>query len=452
MEKHNKKRASLRQYPVLLAFGLFFLGLFVLDLVTPDRAYSELENTTLAQRPKLTAPTADGLNNYFTGYTKYVKDQVFGRDEWISLQGFVETALFQKTENGGILLGKEHQMFPRTYSLLSSETRALPKNTAALESLCQRYPGKVNVMLVPAASAIYPENVPAGAPLLDEDGYLDSLSDAVQAAGGRFVDVRQTLTDHKDEYIYYRTDHHWTSTGAYYAYKLLCDTLGLTPFDPSAHTVLAADGFYGTHYSKARTPDAEPDTITYYDLPNELTIYSVSGPGQPAEGETTETAPAAVPAATATASAVVSSPLQGKAIALEEVKDEVFSQKILGDGIAVVPEKGELYAPADGVIESVFGTKHAISMKTNAGAELLMHIGMDTVKRDGKGFDPQVKDGETVKKGQLLMKFDLDGIKADGYDVTTPIVVTNADEFTIKTVAEGAVVPGAALLKLEANK
>ncbi len=160
---------------MLLAFGLFFLGLFVLDLVTPDRAYSELENTTLAQRPKLTAPTADGLNSYFTGYTKYVKDQVFGRDEWISLQGFVETALFQKTQNGGILLGKEHKMFPRTYGLLASETRTLPKNTAALESLCQRYPGKVNVMLVPAASVIYPENVPAGAPLLHEEPYLDSF-------------------------------------------------------------------------------------------------------------------------------------------------------------------------------------------------------------------------------------------------------------------------------------
>lgn len=171
----------------------------------------------------------------------------------------------------------------------------------------------------------------------------------------------------------------------------------------------------------------------------------------PAEDETAAPAPETA-ADAAAADSTISSPLQGKAIALEEVKDEVFSQKILGDGIAVVPEKGELYAPADGVIESVFGTKHAISMKTNAGAELLMHIGMDTVKRDGKGFDPQVKDGETVKKGQLLMKFDLDGIKADGYDVTTPIVVTNADEFTIKTVAEGAVVPGAALLKLEANK
>ena len=110
MSKHEKKTSSLLHYPVLVVFSLFFIGLFALDMVTPDRSYSELENTTLAQRPKLTAPTADGLNNYFTGYTKYVKDQVFGRDEWISLQGFVETALFQKTENGGILLGKEHQM------------------------------------------------------------------------------------------------------------------------------------------------------------------------------------------------------------------------------------------------------------------------------------------------------------------------------------------------------
>ena len=287
MDKHSKKSSSLLHYPVLVVFSLFFLGLFALDLITPDRAYSEMENTTLSQRPALTQLSAKGLNSYFTAYTKYVKDQVFGRDEWISLQSVVETTLLQKEQNGGILLGKEHMMFPRTFSLLDSENRTLPKNTAALEALCQRYPGKVNVMLVPAASAIYPSNVPAGAPLLDEDCYLDSLSKAVQAAGGRFVDVRQTLAEHKDEYIYYRTDHHWTSTGAYYAYKQLCDALSLTPFDPSAHTVLAADGFYGTHYSKARTPDAEPDTILYYDLPNALTIYSVSGPGQPADGETT---------------------------------------------------------------------------------------------------------------------------------------------------------------------
>ena len=286
MNKHAK-RPSLLQYPVLAAFTLFFLGLFVLDLVTPDRAYSELENTTLAQRPKLTAPTADGLNSYFTGYTKYVKDQVFARDQWISLQSFAETALFQKTQNGGILLGKEHMMFPRTYGLLASETRTLPKNTAALEALSQRYPGKVNVMLVPAAAAITPEDVPAGAPLLDEDRYLDELSAAVQAAGGRFVDVRDTLAAHKDEYIYYRTDHHWTSLGAYYAYGQLCDALGLAPFDRDTHTACTQDGFYGTHYSKARTWNAVPDTITWYELQNTLTIYNVTGPGQPADGTAT---------------------------------------------------------------------------------------------------------------------------------------------------------------------
>ena len=162
------------------------------------------------------------------------------RTQWISLQSMVETTLLQKEQNGGILLGREHMMFPRTFGLLSSEERTLPKNTSAVESLCQRYPGKVNVLLAPAASDIYPENVPANAPLLDENNYLDPLSAAVQAAGGRFVDVRGTLTDHKGEYLYYRTDHHWTSLGAYYAYQQLCTALGLTPFDTAAHTAQTA--------------------------------------------------------------------------------------------------------------------------------------------------------------------------------------------------------------------
>ena len=182
MDKHSKKSSSLLHYPVLVVFSLFFLGLFALDLITPDRAYSEMENTTLSQRPALTQLSAKGLNSYFTAYTKYVKDQVFGRDEWISLQSVVETTLLQKEQNGGILLGKEHMMFPRTFSLLDSENRTLPKNTAAVEALCQRHPGKVDVLLAPAASVIYPENVPANAPLLDEDAYLDQLSAAVQAA------------------------------------------------------------------------------------------------------------------------------------------------------------------------------------------------------------------------------------------------------------------------------
>ena len=127
MEKHSKRSSSLLHYPVLVVFSLFFIGLFALDLITPDRAYSEMENTTLSQRPALTQLSAKGLNSYFTAYTKYVKDQVFGRDQWISLQSVVETTLLQKEQNGGILLGKEHMMFPRTFGLLDSETRTCPR-------------------------------------------------------------------------------------------------------------------------------------------------------------------------------------------------------------------------------------------------------------------------------------------------------------------------------------
>ena len=128
----KKRVSSLKQYPVLAAFTLFFAALFVLDLVTPDRAYSELENTTLTQRPKLTAVSVDGLNNYFTNYTKYVKDQVFGRDQWIDLQSLAETTLFQKTQSGGILLGKEHRMFARRYRVLPSEDEDVISLTPAM--------------------------------------------------------------------------------------------------------------------------------------------------------------------------------------------------------------------------------------------------------------------------------------------------------------------------------
>ena len=119
MAKHSKRSASIFHYPVLLAFSLFFVVLFALDLITPDRAYSELENTTLSQRPSLSSFSADGLNKFFTAYTKYVKDQVAGRDNWVALQSTVETKVMQKEQSGGILLGKEHMMFPRTYGLVS---------------------------------------------------------------------------------------------------------------------------------------------------------------------------------------------------------------------------------------------------------------------------------------------------------------------------------------------
>ena len=290
MQQHKRRRkGGLIHYPVLILFSVFFVGMFLLDCVTPDRTVSELENTTLTQRPKVTAQilSSAGLNRFFNDYTQYTKDQIPGRDAWISLQSFVETALLQKTQSGGILLGDKGQMFDRTYGLVSSEERTLPRNIAAVASLAARCPGKVYVMVAPAASSIYPERVPAHAPLLQEESYLSQIQAAVEQAGGVYLPLKDALSAHKDEYIYYRTDHHWTTQGAYYAYSELCSALGLEPFDRAAHTAVDVPDFYGTFYSRARTWNAQPDTLTYYDLDNPLTIYTVTGPGMPAEGQTT---------------------------------------------------------------------------------------------------------------------------------------------------------------------
>ena len=290
MQQHKRRRkGGLIHYPVLILFSVFFVGMFLLDCVTPDRTVSELENTTLTQRPKVTAQilSSAGLNRFFNDYTQYTKDQIPGRDAWISLQSFVETALLQKTQSGGVLLGAEGQMFDRTYGLVSSEERTLPRNIAAVASLAARCPGKVYVMVAPAASSIYPERVPAHAPLLQEESYLSQIQAAVEQAGGVYLPLEDTLSAHKDEYIYYRTDHHWTTQGAYYAYSELCGALGLEPFDRAVHTAVDVPDFYGTFYSRARTWNAQPDTLTYYDLDNPLTIYTVTGPGMPTEGQTT---------------------------------------------------------------------------------------------------------------------------------------------------------------------
>ena len=146
--------------------------------------------------------------------------------------------------------------------------------------------------------------------------------------------------------------------------------------------------------------------------------------------------------------APVVSPLEGKLIDLSEVNDEAFAGGVLGDGMAVIPSKGELYAPADATIDTVFDSKHAISMVCDNGAELLLHVGLDTVKLEGKYFEPAVKAGDKVKAGDLLMKFDIKAIQKEGYDVVTPIIITNSDEYELKKATAGAVRSGAAILSI----
>lgn len=176
-----------------------------------------------------------------------------------------------------------------------------------------------------------------------------------------------------------------------------------------------------------------------------LEDYLESTPKIPAAAPSSAAAPA--PAAKDT---VLSACLNGTVVPLADVKDEAFASGALGDGIAIEPTDGELVAPADGEISSTFETHHAVGMTTADGAELLMHIGIDTVKLGGKHFTYLVNEGDKVKKGQPLIRFELEAIKAEGYPVTTPLIVCNTDDYAaVAAKASGAVKQGDALLELK---
>lgn len=132
----------------------------------------------------------------------------------------------------------------------------------------------------------------------------------------------------------------------------------------------------------------------------------------------------------------IGSPLNGKLVALSEVKDEVFSSGALGNGVAVEPYDGVVYAPADGEVTTFFPSGHAIGITTMEGVDILIHIGMDTVELNGRCFTPLVKQGEDIRKGQEILHFDIEEIRKEGYELTTPVIVTNMDKFQSMNVAK----------------
>ena len=143
-------------------------------------------------------------------------------------------------------------------------------------------------------------------------------------------------------------------------------------------------------------------------------------------------------------------PMTGKIIPIGEVEDEAFSTRALGDGIAIEPSEGKLYAPCAGEVSMLFQTKHAINIVSEGGAEILLHIGIDTVKLYGKYFEAHVKDGDKFRKGDLLISFDMEGIRREGYKLSTPMIVCNTTDYeSVKAVAKGNVKHGDRVLELK---
>ena len=191
-----------------------------------------------------------------------------------------------------------------------------------------------------------------------------------------------------------------------------------------------------------RVSNIKSDLEAYLASPESDKAEAASAPAAAAE-----TAPATVASGKAI---VIASPLNGKVIPLEEVADGVFSEKMVGDGFAVEPTDNQVYAPADCEVTTVFGTKHAIGLTTPEGCELLIHLGIDTVQLNGAPFTINIKEGDTLKKGDLIGSFDEKAILDAGYRTVTPVVVTNSDAYTsFQLLKTGSTTHGEDILSVE---
>jgi PTS system beta-glucosides-specific IIC component len=145
----------------------------------------------------------------------------------------------------------------------------------------------------------------------------------------------------------------------------------------------------------------------------------------------------------------VVSPISGETLPLEQVQDATFASGLLGKGVAIVPQQGRVLSPVNGIVSSMFRTGHAVGLTSDEGAEVLIHVGLDTVKLDGQFFFPRVSNDQPVRVGDLLLEFDLEAIKAAGYDLTTPVLVSNSDDYIdVLILSDGAVSAGAPLLTI----
>ena len=270
----KEKLKELKQYPLLVLFFLFIFCFMIADGLWPKRAESELERRPLAQFPDFSFSSLV-KNEWTAKYGEYTKDQVIVRDSWLKAQSLCESLLFQKEEIGGAMIGKNDALFTKMFALTPTEEKLLQKNTTLVQQFIEKFPGQVTFLLAPSSSVINAEELPANTPMLDENARLDTIFSTVGEANS--LDLREPFTAAKDDVqLYYDTDHHWTSYGAYLAYQQFCQMRGLTPMEVSESDYTTVPGFYGTTYSKALYWKSKPDTIAYLDLPNAMTVWNVS--------------------------------------------------------------------------------------------------------------------------------------------------------------------------------
>lgn len=257
-------------------FCTFVGGMLLVSIILPDRASSELENRSLQQAPTLTLNAlTDG--KFMSEAEKYAADQIALRDFWVALKAWCER-LSGKRENNGVYFGREDTLISR----LDEPDSAKPdRDVGYLNQLVDNVPVPVFFGLIPTSAAVWRDRLPQGAPTADEKAIIDRLYAGTSAGT---VDLYSALSAHAREDIYYRTDHHWTSLGAYYGYAALMEFMGLeaVSLDELAPATVSED-FYGTLYSTSGVRWVKPDSIQVY-VPGDGAEVTAYHTGRPEKG------------------------------------------------------------------------------------------------------------------------------------------------------------------------
>ena len=257
-----------------------FIGLFlVANAASPDREFSEMENRNLEQMPTISAKSLLS-GEFMKDFETYTTDQFVGRDAWIGLKSSMERALGKK-ENNNVYFCDEDTLITR---FDQPDATKVSENLNYVNNFVENVDIPVTFSLIPTQACIWADRLPAGAPNASQTDLLEQAKVAVP--GATWADLYSNLWEHKDEDIFYRTDHHWTSLGAYYGYTALAEALGYTPVPLDAYTeTVRSTEFYGTVFSSSGVRWVSPDTITTYvpDTGITVTSYTYDSTGKPVE-------------------------------------------------------------------------------------------------------------------------------------------------------------------------
>ena len=258
------KKNIFKKYPTFFVFSAIVILFTVIDIINSPKEFSELENRNLSQIPILSLESYIDTS-FSSDYEKYINDQFFLRDKWIDLKSRIEY-LLGKRENNDIIFGKENYLFKK-FTTFNDEM--LENNLNSIITFTNNYNKEVDFFIIPNSYAVYDELTPRYLPLVDQLSLINSINSYLSLKSNdhiNTINVAEELLKNKDDYIYYKTDHHWTSYGAYLAYLTYMDYLGLEIVDINNLEKITINNFLGTYYNRSKYFKADSDFITYYNI------------------------------------------------------------------------------------------------------------------------------------------------------------------------------------------